>query len=61
MGNVSEKEMLQVFNNGLGMLLVVPVAQTQEIIARLQESGEQCFSIGEIVSRTQPEIPIEWV
>ncbi len=61
MGNVSEKEMFQVFNNGLGMILVVPADQIQEIIARLQESGEQCFSIGEIVSRTQPETPIEWV
>jgi phosphoribosylformylglycinamidine cyclo-ligase len=61
MGNVSEKEMHQVFNNGLGMILVIPAAQTQEIIARLQELGEQCFSIGEIVSRTQTEKPIEWV
>ncbi len=61
MGKVSEKEMHQVFNNGLGMILVVPAAQIQEIISRLQESGEQCFSIGEIVSRTQPETPIEWV
>jgi phosphoribosylformylglycinamidine cyclo-ligase len=61
MGNVSEKEMHQVFNNGLGMILVVPSIQTQAIIARLQELGEQCFSIGEIVPRTQPEKAIEWV
>jgi len=61
MGNVSEKEMHQVFNNGLGMILVVPDARTQEIISRLKGSGEQCFLIGEIVPRTQPEIPIEWV
>jgi phosphoribosylformylglycinamidine cyclo-ligase len=61
LGNVSEREMLQVFNNGLGMILVVPADQTQEIISRLQESGEQCFSIGEIGSRIQPEKPIAWV
>jgi phosphoribosylformylglycinamidine cyclo-ligase len=61
LGNVSEKEMRQVFNNGLGMILIVPAAKTQEISSRLQELGEKCFSIGEIVSRTRPEIPIEWV
>jgi len=61
MGKVSEKEMHQVFNNGLGMILVVPDGRTQEIISRLEESGEKCFLIGEIVPRTHPEIPIEWV
>jgi phosphoribosylformylglycinamidine cyclo-ligase len=61
MGKVSEKEMHQVFNNGLGMILVVPDGRTREIISRLEGSGEKCFLIGEIVPRTQPEIPIEWV
>jgi len=61
MGKVSEKEMHQVFNNGLGMILVVPDGRTQEIISRLEGSGEKCFLIGEIVPRTHLEIPIEWV
>jgi phosphoribosylformylglycinamidine cyclo-ligase len=61
LGNVSEKEMHQVFNNGLGMILVVPDGRTQEIISRLEGSGEKCFSIGEVVPSTHPEIPIEWV
>jgi phosphoribosylformylglycinamidine cyclo-ligase len=61
MGNVSEKEMHQVFNNGLGMILVVSDTQSHDIVSRLQESGEQCFLIGEIVTRTPPEIPIKWV
>ena len=61
MGQVSEKEMHQVFNNGLGMILVVPHDQTHDIISRLEGSGEPCFLIGEIVPRSQPEIPIEWV
>jgi len=61
MGNVSEKEMHQVFNNGLGMILVVPDGQLQEIISRLEGSGEQCFLIGEIIPRTSSELPIEWV
>jgi len=41
MGKVSEKEMHQVFNNGLGMILVVPDGRTQEIISRLEGSGEK--------------------
>ncbi|OGP50813.1 MAG: phosphoribosylformylglycinamidine cyclo-ligase [Deltaproteobacteria bacterium RBG_13_43_22] len=61
LGQVSEKEMHQVFNNGLGMILVVPHDQTHDIISRLEGSGEPCFLIGEIVPRSQPEIPIEWV
>ncbi len=61
MGNVSEKEMHKVFNNGLGMILVVPADEIQAIISKLQESGEPCFSIGEISSRKRPDIPIEWV
>lgn len=61
MGNVSDKEMHQVFNNGLGMILVVPEARTQDIISRLEESGEHCFLIGEIIPRTEPGRPIEWV
>ena len=61
MGNVSDKEMHQVFNNGLGMILVVPEARAQDIISRLEESGEHCFLIGEIIPRTGPGKPIEWV
>jgi phosphoribosylformylglycinamidine cyclo-ligase len=61
MGNVPEKEMYQVFNNGLGMILVIPAVEAEKIMSRLQELGEQCYSIGEIISRTQSEKPIEWV
>ncbi|MBI4765991.1 MAG: phosphoribosylformylglycinamidine cyclo-ligase [Deltaproteobacteria bacterium] len=61
MGNVSEKEMRLVFNNGLGMILIVPAAEIQAISSRLRELGEKCFSIGEIVPRTRPGTAIEWV
>jgi phosphoribosylformylglycinamidine cyclo-ligase len=61
LGNISEKEMHQVFNNGLGMILIIPAAEILAISSRLQELGEQCFPIGEIVYRTQSENPIEWV
>lgn len=60
-GEISEKEMHHVFNNGLGLILIVPKNQAREILAGLEGLGEKSFLIGEIVPRTKPENPIEWV
>lgn len=61
LGGVSDKEVHHVFNNGLGMILIVPEKETDGILSLLKEQGETCFSIGEIVPRSRPENPIEWV
>ncbi len=61
LGRVPDKEMLQVFNNGVGLMLVVPESEAHKIMAFLAEQGEKCFLMGEIVPRANPEIPIEWV
>jgi phosphoribosylformylglycinamidine cyclo-ligase len=60
-GKVSDEEMNKVFNNGVGLILVVPEAQSEKIISRLEGLGEKCFLIGQIVSRTQSDVPLEWV
>jgi phosphoribosylformylglycinamidine cyclo-ligase len=60
-GRVSEEEMKKVFNNGLGLVLVVPESRSEEIISHLEQCGEKCFSIGQIVPRAQAESPLEWV
>jgi phosphoribosylformylglycinamidine cyclo-ligase len=59
-GGVPEKEIHHVFNNGLGLILIVPDAQAREILSHLEGLGEKCFLIGEILPRTQPDSPIEW-
>ncbi len=50
-GNVEESEMLRVFNNGIGMVAVVPDSHVQDVLARLTAMREKGFVIGQIVAR----------
>ncbi len=43
-----EEEMLRVFNCGIGMILVIPHDQSEEMIARLHGLGERAYRIGVI-------------
>jgi phosphoribosylformylglycinamidine cyclo-ligase len=43
-----EEELLRVFNCGIGMILVIPHEQSEEMIARLHGLGERAYRIGEI-------------
>ena len=47
-GNVSEEEMREVFNLGIGMILIVSKNDVENIQAELLSSGEETFIIGEI-------------
>ncbi len=59
-GRVSDEEMNKVFNNGLGLILIAPEAESREIMSHLEGLGEKAFLIGQIVPRSQLENPIEW-
>jgi phosphoribosylformylglycinamidine cyclo-ligase len=61
MGNITEEEMYKVFNNGLGMILIIPRDQEEKAVSILQAEGEQCFRIGEITPREPAQAPIEWI
>jgi phosphoribosylformylglycinamidine cyclo-ligase len=50
-GQVEEHEMLRVFNNGIGMVAVVPESHVQDVLARLAAMKEKGFVIGQIVAR----------
>ncbi|MBR9981140.1 MAG: phosphoribosylformylglycinamidine cyclo-ligase [Desulfatitalea sp.] len=50
-GRVEEQEMMRVFNNGIGMVAVVPETAVQDVLARLAAMKEKAFVIGEIVER----------
>ncbi|MDP6978280.1 MAG: phosphoribosylformylglycinamidine cyclo-ligase [Myxococcota bacterium] len=50
-GEISEDEMLRVFNCGIGMVLIVPREQHEEIAERLNGLGERAYRIGEIERR----------
>jgi phosphoribosylformylglycinamidine cyclo-ligase len=47
-GEVEDAEMLRVFNCGIGMVLVVPAEQANDILDRFRALGERGYRIGEI-------------
>jgi phosphoribosylformylglycinamidine cyclo-ligase len=60
-GNISQKEMLRTFNNGIGLIAVVPEAACQEVLELLRALNEEAFVIGEIVERKTSRVRIKWV
>ena len=47
--NLSDEEMLKTFNCGIGMAIIHPASQTDELIELLKESGNQARLIGSLV------------
>ena len=43
--------MLRVFNNGIGMVLIVEQNKTEEIMTELSKSGETVHLIGSVIER----------
>jgi phosphoribosylformylglycinamidine cyclo-ligase len=60
-GNISDEEMFRTFNNGIGMIAVVPEKAVDEILLRLKAMDETCYLIGKIVERKQNHSRIQWV
>lgn len=59
-GNISDEEMFRTFNNGIGMIAVVPEKTVDEIIIRLKAMNEDCYLIGEIVEKKHQSSRIHW-
>jgi phosphoribosylformylglycinamidine cyclo-ligase len=49
-GNISDSEMYQTFNCGIGMVICCAANQTDAALAQLQATGEKPIIIGEIIS-----------
>jgi phosphoribosylformylglycinamidine cyclo-ligase len=47
-GDVSEHEMFRTFNQGIGMMLVVPSDEADDIVSRLEGFQERAYIIGDI-------------
>ncbi len=60
-GSVSDFEMHRTFNNGIGMIAVVPEKFAQDVLDRLGAMDEKAFVIGEIASREGAEQQVQWV
>ena len=60
-GKVAEEEMMLAFNNGIGLVAVVPENSASEVISRLEALGEKAYLIGEIAECRSGEKKCEWV
>ena len=60
-GDVPEPEMQRTFNNGIGMVIIVPDDAAQDVMDRLVAMDEKAFFIGEIESREEGERQTQWV
>jgi phosphoribosylformylglycinamidine cyclo-ligase len=49
-GGVSDSEMQRTFNQGVGMIAIVPPDRLAQAVRALREAGERAFEMGEIVS-----------
>ena len=52
-GHISERDMFNTFNMGVGMSIVVPAQQKEEALRILREAGEDAYEIGEVVEAPQ--------
>ncbi len=48
-GDISERDMFNTYNMGVGMSIVVPAEQAQRALEILQENGEDAYIIGDII------------
>jgi phosphoribosylformylglycinamidine cyclo-ligase len=60
-GSISDEEMNRTFNNGIGMILVVPSESVEDILDRITVMNEKAFIIGDVVSRIGSENQTEWI
>jgi phosphoribosylformylglycinamidine cyclo-ligase len=60
-GKISDEEMLRTFNNGIGLVAVVPDASTIEVMSRLSALNEKAFVIGEVAECRQQINRCQWM
>ena len=60
-GKVTDAEMMRTFNNGIGMVVVVPEDGVQDVLGRLNGMDQKGFVIGEIAERKKTDQRIEWL
>ena len=60
-GKITQKEMMRTFNNGIGLILVVPKSAVNDVLERLTGLKEKAFVIGKIVEKKKSKYQIKWV
>ena len=57
-GNISERDMFNTFNMGVGMSIVVPESEADTALSLLHEAGEDAYIIGRIEENGNERIRI---
>ena len=60
-GNIPEEDMLRVFNNGLGLVIVVSEEDCDEVLLSLKAMGEDACHIGTVEAKGENDPAIEYV
>ena len=60
-GKIKDHEMMRTFNNGLGLVAIVPEKAVQDVLERLNVLDEKAYVIGEIVERKDEQDRLKWV
>jgi phosphoribosylformylglycinamidine cyclo-ligase len=60
-GKLSKREMMRTFNNGIGLILVVPERDAQGILDFLAAMNEKAYVIGSVVAREKGGHQVAWV
>jgi len=59
-GHIPEADMLRTFNNGIGLVAIVPEPEASEALQRLTAMNEQASIIGEIIERKEGDDRLVW-
>ena len=57
---ISEREMMRTFNNGLGLVVVVREKDAGEVLLRLKAMGETAYLIGSVEKRKKDEEAVQF-
>lgn len=60
-GRISDREMMRTFNNGIGLVAVVPERAVQEALEWFTAMNEKVFVIGEVVEKKDSDRRVKWV
>ncbi len=61
LGKISDMEMMRVFNNGIGMILITHKDEVEDMIERIRGMGESAYHIGWIEIREEGEDPVQFI
>jgi len=60
-GNIEDTEMWRTFNNGIGLIAIVPEDAAQDVVERAEGMNERAYIIGRVVQQRGTKDRIKWI